>query len=255
MIKRALRFLAGLARAGARGGRIRIRSAGQAPTCASTSPPFRRPTPADSLKPGHRDRRVHFTSTLFAGMRYKNTEFYYNPELVSGVPLSELHGLGDSPRENQPRRQHAGARLQRRAFLPRRGISAATSRQDPSRTSSRRATPRPQSSSPPASCRPLCVRCDGLQPRSRTAVLQRASLTYELGLRGGLPRATRRARRSSTSPPRGRRASDDSWCRRVETAGARQGLARALQRCGRARVPTSSPAAAESRRGAVFRNR
>src|SRR5258707_15135439 len=51
-------------------------------------------TGPNSLKPGTETGAYTFTSTLFAGVRYKNTEFYYNPEFVSGVPLSELHGLG-----------------------------------------------------------------------------------------------------------------------------------------------------------------
>jgi hypothetical protein len=48
---------------------------------------------ANSLSP-QRESGYTFTSTAFIGARYKNTEFYYNPEAVSGVPLSELHGLG-----------------------------------------------------------------------------------------------------------------------------------------------------------------
>ena len=44
-----------------------------------------------------RDWAYTFTATIFAGMRLDDTEIYFNPEFVQGVPLSGLHGLGGSP--------------------------------------------------------------------------------------------------------------------------------------------------------------
>ncbi len=50
-------------------------------------------TGPNSLLP-ERERGWTFTSTIFLGARAGDTEFYFNPEFVSGVALSELHGLG-----------------------------------------------------------------------------------------------------------------------------------------------------------------
>jgi hypothetical protein len=47
---------------------------------------------ANSLRP-QREYDYTFTSTLFFGARLGATELYFNPELVSGIPLSDLHGL------------------------------------------------------------------------------------------------------------------------------------------------------------------
>ena len=47
----------------------------------------------NSLQP-QREKGYTFTSTIFLAARAGDTEFYFNPEFVSGVPLSDLHGLG-----------------------------------------------------------------------------------------------------------------------------------------------------------------
>lgn len=50
-----------------------------------------------SLSPG-KEKSYSFTSTLFLGKRLgPNTEIYFNPELVQGVPMSHLTGLGGLP--------------------------------------------------------------------------------------------------------------------------------------------------------------
>src|SRR5436190_2232575 len=41
-----------------------------------------------------RELSYTFTSTLFLGARLGDTELYFNPEFVQGVPFSGLHGLG-----------------------------------------------------------------------------------------------------------------------------------------------------------------
>jgi high affinity Mn2+ porin len=47
-----------------------------------------------SLSP-HKEKSYSFTSTLFLGKRLgPDTEVYFNPELVQGVPMSHLTGLG-----------------------------------------------------------------------------------------------------------------------------------------------------------------
>lgn len=43
---------------------------------------------------GPRELSYTFTSTLFLGLRLGDTELYFDPEAVQGVPLSGLHGLG-----------------------------------------------------------------------------------------------------------------------------------------------------------------
>lgn len=49
---------------------------------------------ANSLSPG-RENSYSFTATVFAGLRLApQTELYFNPEFVQGVPLSRLTGLG-----------------------------------------------------------------------------------------------------------------------------------------------------------------
>jgi len=48
---------------------------------------------ANSLLP-QREKGYTFTSTIFLGARAGDTEFYFNPEFVSGAALSGLHGLG-----------------------------------------------------------------------------------------------------------------------------------------------------------------
>ncbi|HUD34973.1 MAG TPA: carbohydrate porin [Variovorax sp.] len=49
---------------------------------------------ANSLSPG-REGSYSFTATVFAGLRLApQTELYFNPEFVQGVPLSRLTGLG-----------------------------------------------------------------------------------------------------------------------------------------------------------------
>ena len=56
---------------------------------------------ANSLR-GPRERGYTFTSTLYLAARVGDTEVYFNPELVQGLPFSELHGLGGfSNGENQ----------------------------------------------------------------------------------------------------------------------------------------------------------
>jgi hypothetical protein len=47
----------------------------------------------NSLLP-QREKGYTFTATIFLAARAGDTEFYFNPEFVSGVPLSDLHGLG-----------------------------------------------------------------------------------------------------------------------------------------------------------------
>lgn len=47
----------------------------------------------NSLNAG-REWGYTFTSTLFLGGKLGNTELYFNPEIVQGVPFSGLHGLG-----------------------------------------------------------------------------------------------------------------------------------------------------------------
>jgi len=41
-----------------------------------------------------REGSYTFTSTLFFGLRYGDTELYFDPEFVQGAALSNLHGLG-----------------------------------------------------------------------------------------------------------------------------------------------------------------
>ena len=41
-----------------------------------------------------RERGYTFTSTVFLGARLGDTELYFNPEVIAGLPFSELHGLG-----------------------------------------------------------------------------------------------------------------------------------------------------------------
>ncbi len=56
---------------------------------------------ANSLA-GPRERGYTFTSTLFLAARFGDTELYFNPEFVQGLPFSGLHGLGGfSNGENQ----------------------------------------------------------------------------------------------------------------------------------------------------------
>ncbi len=43
---------------------------------------------------GARERDYTFTSTLYIGARAGDTEVYFNPEFVQGLPFSGLHGLG-----------------------------------------------------------------------------------------------------------------------------------------------------------------
>ena len=51
-------------------------------------------TGANSLSP-EREYSYSFTSTAYLGLRLlRNTEVYFNPELVQGVPLSRLVGMG-----------------------------------------------------------------------------------------------------------------------------------------------------------------
>lgn len=50
-------------------------------------------TGPNSLRAEH-EWAYTFTSTVFFGVRHDDTEIYFNPEFVQGVPLSGLHGLG-----------------------------------------------------------------------------------------------------------------------------------------------------------------
>lgn len=56
----------------------------------------------NSLRPA-REWGYTFTSTLFLGARLGETELYFNPEFVQGVPLSGLHGLGGFTNGEQQR--------------------------------------------------------------------------------------------------------------------------------------------------------
>jgi hypothetical protein len=43
---------------------------------------------------GERESSYTFTSTVFLGLHLGDTELYFNPEVVQGLPFSGLHGLG-----------------------------------------------------------------------------------------------------------------------------------------------------------------
>jgi high affinity Mn2+ porin len=79
-------------------GPMRLEAHGQATYIRQYKPPF----PADysgpkSLRP-QREYSRSFTGTLFLGARIGDTtEIYYNPETASGVPFSNLQGLGGFP--------------------------------------------------------------------------------------------------------------------------------------------------------------
>jgi len=65
-------------------------------------PSFRSPYSGTNSLSAARERGYTFSSTLFLGGRLGDTELYFNPEFVQGLPFSELHGLGGfSNGENQ----------------------------------------------------------------------------------------------------------------------------------------------------------
>ena len=68
---------------------------GQATYVWQRKPAFNAPySGATSLSPD-RERSYSFTSTAFIGLRVApSTELYFNPEVVQGLPLSRLQGLG-----------------------------------------------------------------------------------------------------------------------------------------------------------------
>ena len=68
---------------------------GQATYINQNKPAFNAPySGVNSLSPD-REHSYSFTSTLFMGVRLApQTELYFNPELVQGLPLSRLTGLG-----------------------------------------------------------------------------------------------------------------------------------------------------------------
>jgi high affinity Mn2+ porin len=57
-------------------------------------PAFPSPYSGPNSLSGARERGYTFSSTLFLGARLGDTELYFNPEFVQGLPFSELHGLG-----------------------------------------------------------------------------------------------------------------------------------------------------------------
>ena len=64
------------------------------------------------------ERGYTFTSTLFLGARYRNTELYINPEWIAGLPFSSLHGLGGFTNGENQRGSGTQVRVYRaRAFL------------------------------------------------------------------------------------------------------------------------------------------
>ena len=64
------------------------------------------------------ERGYTFTSTLFLGARYRNTELYINPEWIAGLPFSSLHGLGGFTSGENQRGSGTQVRVYRaRAFL------------------------------------------------------------------------------------------------------------------------------------------
>ena len=58
---------------------------------------------------GGREWSYTFTSTLYFGLRAGDTEVYFNPEFIQGVPFSGLHGEGGFP--NGETQRGAGPRL------------------------------------------------------------------------------------------------------------------------------------------------
>ena len=76
-------------------GSLRLEAHGQATFIRQLKPSFpAKYSGPNSLLP-EREWSRSFTATLFLGARIgKTTEVYYNPEAASGVPFSNLHGLG-----------------------------------------------------------------------------------------------------------------------------------------------------------------
>ena len=68
---------------------------GQATYVWQAKPAFTAPYDGPNSLGGQRERSYSFTATLAAGWRpWRGGELYFNPELVQGVPLSGLTGLG-----------------------------------------------------------------------------------------------------------------------------------------------------------------
>src|SRR3954464_622273 len=67
---------------------------GQATYVRQYKPAMHSPYAGEHSLRGEREWGYTFTSTLFLGARFGDTELYFNPEAVQGVPFSGLHGLG-----------------------------------------------------------------------------------------------------------------------------------------------------------------
>ena len=68
---------------------------GQATYVWQRKPAFNAPYSGDTSLSPLQERSYSFTSTAFIGLRVApSTELYFNPEVVQGLPLSRLQGLG-----------------------------------------------------------------------------------------------------------------------------------------------------------------
>ena len=67
---------------------------GQTTYIRQHKPAFRALYSGENSLGANRERDYSFTTTVFVGAKVADTELYWNPEFVQGLPFSGLHGLG-----------------------------------------------------------------------------------------------------------------------------------------------------------------